>query len=177
MARSMPAKIMKKTAFFHQSQMYQASTHLCKGLFFIESHFWSGGKCRIIPLFCRNTYLGSNNLLVLSQLSEMEGKWEALIMDSLIEFFFNTNKYRKMKMALTFIYILILFIVNVNRAATANQMYLFFLCTLILLLVYMLLKIFCYNRKKNVTTGKKDWIEVSFIVVLFVIIFGRYIQL
>jgi hypothetical protein len=93
------------------------------------------------------------------------------------EFLFNAKKYRKMKMALTFIYILILFIVNVNRAAAANQMYLLLLSILILLFAYMLLKIYWYNRKKNVTTGKKEWIELSFIVVLFVIIIGRYLLL
>jgi len=41
----------------------------------------------------------------------------------------------------------------------------------------MLLKIFWYNRKKRLTTGKKDWIEAYVILVLFVVIFSRYLLL
>jgi len=98
-------------------------------------------------------------------------------MERIIEFLFNAEKYRKMKMALTFIYILAFFIVNVNHLATTYQMYLFLFIIVILLFANKLLKIVWYNRKMKVATSKREWIEVSVIAILFVIILFKYVQL
>ncbi|RBP84917.1 hypothetical protein DFO70_1504 [Cytobacillus firmus] len=95
--------------------------------------------------------------------------------ENIKEFMFNSKKYRVIKMIIFFIFLVI---VNISRLYVDKYLlYLFFISVLIVLSFVMLLKLFWYERKKNVRTSVMDWILTISIVVLLVYILFEYLQL
>ena len=86
--------------------------------------------------------------------------------DNIIEFLFNSKKYKKLKMSIHFIFLIIYSVVYFK--ADVSQIFLFFIVVLLILLLFMLLQTFWYHPKKNVKTTIKDRVLICSTLVLLV---------
>jgi len=90
--------------------------------------------------------------------------------EKVVEFLFNPKKFRSIKFTI-FLFLLALF--SFGRLYLTTE-YILFIILFILIshFVFMMFKVFWYNRIRVLKTSKKDWMLTASIMVLF--FYGLY---